>query len=165
MSHVKDDAFRKHSRFHYNARAGYSISWQAWESFTGPVLMPEEAGYSQLQPPWALLFSGAELCVLHLCSGPPGAWGYWEPGGPWEKLPVLAIICKGTFSYQKMQIFWKWLFKWRKVVWRSKQCPETYLVPEGSFPGWCSSFMLACVSGCSHNWAVLDPLCLTDKAF
>lgn len=26
MSPVKDDAFRKHSRFHYNARAGYSIS-------------------------------------------------------------------------------------------------------------------------------------------
>lgn len=26
MCHVKDDAFRKHSHFHYNARAGCSIS-------------------------------------------------------------------------------------------------------------------------------------------
>lgn len=51
MSHVKDDVFRKHSRFHYNARAGYSISWQAWESFTGPVLMAELGGYSLLQRP------------------------------------------------------------------------------------------------------------------
>lgn len=48
MSHVRDDAFRKHS-----PRAGHSISWQAWGSLIRSVLMAELAGYTLLQPPWS----------------------------------------------------------------------------------------------------------------
>lgn len=74
MSHVRDDAFRKHSRSitmpgqgtvladrHEDLLQGLS-SWQSCRVHPAPASLE------------LLLLSGAELCVLHLCSGPPGAW-------------------------------------------------------------------------------------------
>jgi len=95
----------------------------------------QQACYSLLQPPWSSWPSVvlSSVSSASVCGGPPGAWGCSGTGDPWDKLPVLTVICNGTFSHWRMQIFWKRHFKCRQLVWRSKKSRETQLIRRG-FP-------------------------------
>lgn len=67
MSHVKDDALRKHSRFHYDARAG-SILADRHGDLTLCRLCPEQQDWPNSSP---------ESWQVAACSSHPAAPGPW----------------------------------------------------------------------------------------